>query len=234
MEEILDDKSFEKSSLANLRNNEQRKTGVIVLFSIVTVFNIVMVFLLLSQVNLLEDAINGNIPTMEEAEANDGNIVMTTAVSGIARIVLIVLFMMWMRRAYANLIRIGVKTESDDSVAIWSWFVPIYNFIKPVGMILEIWKLTQKKVQEFKSGFQINSSSAIIFIWWIAYVLNVILGVNASMKNRNAIETGDLQGLVDASNISMYGFILATISSIFGIIMVMQIGKAEKELMNCE
>ncbi|MEZ4938664.1 MAG: hypothetical protein R2799_13820 [Crocinitomicaceae bacterium] len=51
MEELLDDKSFEKSSLANLRNNEQRKTGVIVLFSIVTVFNIVMVFLLLSQVN---------------------------------------------------------------------------------------------------------------------------------------------------------------------------------------
>ncbi|MEZ4938662.1 MAG: hypothetical protein R2799_13810 [Crocinitomicaceae bacterium] len=33
---------------------------------------------------------------------------------------------------------------------------------------------------------------------------------------------GICKRLVDASNISMYGFILATISSIFGIIMVMQ------------
>jgi hypothetical protein len=229
MDDILDDSGINPGS-NSVQDNKSRAKNAMIFLGIIVFIEIISLFLINSQSNMLAEAINGNLPSQEEAEANDANIGLIGIISAIFTIIGIVFFIMWMRRAYANLNRAGVKTESEDSVAAWSWFVPIYNFYKPVSIIVEIWGKTQIKIKEVKSDFPINLSLTVIGAWWATWVLSGIMSSIANFNNRSAIEAFDIEGMLSASNLTFYATIISIISGILGIMVVKAISEKEDEL----
>lgn len=86
-------------------------------------------------------------------------------------IAVIVFFLLWFRRAYANLHRLEtVEVEHADAWAIWSWFIPIFNFFRPYNIMKEIWV----KTQEAYKGEGKDDSRWIVDLWWVFFLLSLL------------------------------------------------------------
>jgi hypothetical protein len=74
----------------------------------------------------------------------------------------------WFRRAYANIQRAGGQLDQDERWAIWSWFVPLMNFIRPYSIMKEIWRKTQLLAYDAVAPHQL------VRTWWISFLLYTI------------------------------------------------------------
>ncbi|ARN77281.1 hypothetical protein BST97_04390 [Nonlabens spongiae] len=79
------------------------------------------------ELDLLERIDQGTCFTMEEAEDIDSRQFLAGKISFVIRIILIIVYINWFRSAYNNIIRLGHNADYPESIAAWSWFVPIMN-----------------------------------------------------------------------------------------------------------
>jgi hypothetical protein len=55
----------------------------------------------------------------------------------------IVIFLMWLHRAYRNLPALGApKPRFSPSGAVWAWFIPILNLWRPYQILREVWQVS--------------------------------------------------------------------------------------------
>lgn len=228
MEELLDETGNGSNGIA--RDNQQRAKLAMNAFIGVAIIGAYSTFLQYEQAEMLKGMRNGNLPSIEELEDAEESISRVAFVSATIGITSIILFLMWMRRAYANLNRLGIQTESKDDAAIWSWFIPGYNFFKPVSIIAEIWRKTQKKAKELSSGFKSIDSIGLVAFWWACYLGSIILSFVAAMNNSEAQSTQNIDLLIDTSNYSFYASILNLLAAISLINVIRTINKAEQKI----
>jgi hypothetical protein len=79
--------------------------------------------------------------TFEQAAAAQDRALRLAIVSLVAEVVTGILFIVWMRRSYRNLLAFGLtSTRFPDGWAIGAWFVPILNLFRPKQIIDECWR----------------------------------------------------------------------------------------------
>jgi hypothetical protein len=97
-----------------------------------------------------------------------------------------ILLLIWIHRAFANLLASGIKGLSySPGWAVGWWFIPIANFYKPYSAMCELW-------EESKSGGDSNDSSffngtAHIAVWWCCWLGSTFVARWASMIFVSAI-----------------------------------------------
>ena len=86
----------------------------------------------------------------------------------------VVLFLVWLHRAYKNLRAFGVRTEQSSGWAVGSWFIPILNLFRPYQIVKELWIKSDLGV-DFTSGFAQPGPGArgtsLVGLWWAAWIV---------------------------------------------------------------
>jgi hypothetical protein len=98
----------------------------------------------------------------------------------------------WLRRAYYNLHQVpGSNPGYPENWAIWAWFIPISNLIRPLTIMREVWFGTQRVAG------QVAMPASLLGWWWAAYVSEsllaiVLIGVGAGSTSTGAVLTREI------------------------------------------
>jgi hypothetical protein len=87
----------------------------------------------------------------------------------------LVVFMVWVYRAAANLAALGsMNLRFTPSSAVWSFFIPIVNIVQPHQVMSAIWIESQPAVIN-EHGYALRRRATPVSIWWAAIVIGTIL-----------------------------------------------------------
>lgn len=111
--------------------------------------------------------VNGDIADV----LNTGNDVLIV-INELLWIVAAVLFIMWSRRGYANLGKLGYPglTHSDGAM-VWWWFVPFGNLYMPYKLNRENYDVTRYLAHKVSGSTDYPTGNAIVSQWWVAYLV---------------------------------------------------------------
>lgn len=160
-----------------LKDNSNRARLVINVFWILIALNLVAVFSGLLQYDLITRIGESSNFSQEEANANDLRQGIIGILQTLVAIASIVTFISWFRRAYANLHRLGINyLEHEEQQAVWSWFIPFVNLVRPLKIMKEVWLETQEETKKKDSSFTVNESMLMVNLWWAAFLISNIIG----------------------------------------------------------
>lgn len=182
-----------------LRDNSGRlKAAKIVFWILLGILAISFISYLL-QHQLLLRANNGATITPQEATYNDLRVQILAIASLVIRVVAIVIFIMWFRRAYYNLHKAGLDYLSfSEGWAAGSWFVPFLNLVRPFQIMREIWEEMPMVIRKVKPDYPLNNS-AVIAIWWLTF----LLGSTAASIAQRIFNRADSVDMLLNANIAM-------------------------------
>jgi hypothetical protein len=109
------------------------------------------------------DLISNSTYTMDEVELYESISSMIGIVYLVSFIVTGVVFLILFRRFYKNVQIITKETVMfSENSAIWSWFVPFLNLVRPYKIMKEIWVNYSKQ----SGRDDREDSGGIITVWW--------------------------------------------------------------------
>jgi len=164
-----------------LRPNQQRAQHAILVFWILAG---VLFLMLIIDFNALR-MLNNSAPETPEPQQISALQSILSLVLLLVQVAGAVFFILWFRRAYANLHRLDtVEVNHADSWAVWSWFIPILNFFRPYNIMKEIWI----KTQEAYKGAGKDDSRWLVDLWWLFFLLQFwmmlrLLSVNTDIES---------------------------------------------------
>lgn len=194
-------------------DNQGRATATVVLLfvamalaAVSSLFGILQLFLLSAVdngVRLPETLVSVHLALFGLVETFQSLIYLITAVP----------FIMWFRRAYENLSRLGVRRlEHSPGWAVGAWFVPVMSLFYPYEMGGEIWSESARLGSGGFNGsegglFGAGRSSATdrtVGLWWLCFLAMNFLtmfgaivgkaanGMSGAMTGTGLALTGDL------------------------------------------
>ncbi|HAR74244.1 MAG TPA: hypothetical protein DCR77_12695, partial [Flavobacteriaceae bacterium] len=110
----------------NYQSNLKRKNNVILSFYIALGTSLLSFFVGIYYYIELDKFVNSEV---EDISAIEGIYGITGIMQGISIIATMIFFVLWFRRAYANLKRVGLSIENNDNMAFWGFVIPIINFV---------------------------------------------------------------------------------------------------------
>lgn len=156
-----------------LKDNSKRARILISVFWLICGLNIIAIISGYFEIKLLESMQSGTSVSSSEADMNDLRQAIIGMTQFAAFILCVVVFLNWFRRAYGNLHRIAPHVpEHSEKTAVWSFFVPILNLFRPYTIMKEIWLKSQRQILERKEDFIVNTSTALIGLWWALYLVS--------------------------------------------------------------
>jgi hypothetical protein len=165
--------------------------------------------------------------TTETAEQSDGVIAMFAVFLVGSLIACATTFIMWFRRAYANLHRLnsGSILSYEEGWAAGAWFVPFLNLVRPFTIMKEIWNETQSNIpgKEKHDGIQ---GTALIGWWWAAWLTYNIVTNATSRMNQGT----DPESLASYLRTDAVTSLLVVPAALLAIQVVLQTNRFEQEL----
>lgn len=86
-------------------------------------------------------------------------------------IICIVYYVLWFRRAYHNLAQFHDKLKYSNGWAAGAWFIPLFHWIGPIQMMVELYKKTIQILIQYNLTFRKNGKFLIIVFWWTLYII---------------------------------------------------------------
>ena len=155
-----------------LKDNSRRAKLIINIFWGICILNLIAVINGYFELNLLKRIRDGGIYSVQEAESNDLRQGFIGIIQTGLYIASIVLFLNWFRRAYGNLHRIGIKNlEYSETMAVWSFFIPIISLYRPYKIAKEIAVETRNKLTEIIPDHKAASHLSILGFWWALFLM---------------------------------------------------------------
>lgn len=208
-----------------IRNNSSRSKNALIGFMIMGI-----VLLFSSITTLYQNSVIKNHPEdLEKLELTD----YLSMVSGITQLVIfivcIVLFLMWFRRAYGNLIRLNYNSlEYSETGSVWGYFIPFVNWIRPISTAKEIFINTQRAVKRHNDNYNMQQDTSFIIFWWVSYLINGVFSRYVTKKYDKAF---DLESIAEANNLMIISDILTFIPLALVIYFIVKISKLETLLL---
>ena len=116
----------------------------------------------------------------------DQRIDLVRAFAGVLFVVVVPLFLVWFARAYGNLPTISPgKTQSRTTVATVMWFMPLLQFIRPLGYLKELWSRTERLATKKKAP------PTLIIVYWLSFLMLQVLQVMIVVKAVNGTQNAD-------------------------------------------
>ncbi len=210
-----------------LKDNLERAKSLVLVFWLFCAVTFVSILLELYELSLLKEIEIGNVITDSRADFSDISIMISGLLQVLFYIATIVVFLNWFRRAYGNLKRIKIRTESDETMAIWSFFIPIYNLFKPYNIMREIWEKSQQAIKKIDASYLFNKNAYLIGLWWFLFIVSGILD-RASFKL--SLKQDTIEQLITGTQVSLLSEFLSIIEAIVVIYMVKNISQIESVL----
>jgi len=209
-----------------VKDNTLRSKYVLILFAALAGIDAISVGL-----NFYQNSVLKGYEVGEYSDEYINNLDYATMFLGILQficiITVIVLFIKWFRRAYGNLIRLEIKMEYTENGAVWGYFIPFVNWVRPIKTMKEIYLKTQKAIKEYDSTLVLDQNTSFITMWWIIYLANGVVG-NFASKAMNRATTID--EFVDANNIYIVSDLIDILSVALAVIVIQKISKLELSL----
>lgn len=158
-------------------------------------------------------------------QAGEGLLALLT---GGLNLAVVILFLYWFRRAYANLNRVGIaKTLSQDNMTIWGFVIPIMSLFKPYQIMREVWTKTQTTTQHFIPDYRMNGSGSVMGLWWAYFIISGILG-QISFRMTMAAET--IEDYVSLAGFDIVVGILEVLGVLITVNMIKKVMKIETDM----
>ncbi len=169
-----------------LRNNNKRANNAIKLLGFLMILEILTLLGHYAQGTFL----TADLFAPADAKPDSMRQVIISLVRLVVRLGALVYFIQWFRRAYYNLYLTRVlMLNYKESSAAWSWFIPIFNFIRPYQIMREIWEKTVGLLQrdgQYLEGRNLENWRFWINLWWLFWVGAAIMGAASRPSFRNA------------------------------------------------
>lgn len=221
--------------MMKLKDNSKRARLIINVFWGLCILNFIAIISTYFENELLERIKIGATFSMQEAESNDSRQAIIGLCQMVVYITSLVLFLNWFRRAYGNLHRIGIKTlKYSETMAVWSFFIPIINFYRPYKIAKEIATGTIGKLNELNPHNKANSKVIIIGLWWILTIINYFL-VQLYVRRYSdnlLLDNYTIHDLIEINQLLMLSDFFDIVVTIVTILMIKHISKYESLLFN--
>ena len=157
----------------------------------------------------LLDLADGDVVLGQAVQAEDAYLAAGGLVAGI-NIVVVVAFLIWFWRAYANLRALGRETRRKPGWAIGSWFIPIGNFFIPYGIGAEIWK--KSAVAGIGAPYRDDGNVEPVISWWALFLIMGLVSQVAFFSSRGVAD--DPEKLAAAVGIDLVGSVVGIAAAI--------------------
>ena len=149
----------------------------------------------------------------------------------VIQIILTVFFIMWFRRAYANLHRLGLKyLNSTEGMAAGCWFIPIINFYLPYNIMKETWQRTTRLVKDMNIELPANTTDiAIVGWWWSLWIGSRVVAIFTGNSLASTFSK-DETDIFSMGDFIFYGSDIA--AAVLAIMVIKRFSKIEDELFN--
>lgn len=207
----------------NYLSNLKRKNNVILSFYIAIGTTLISFFTGIYYYFELEKFINSEV---EDISIIEGIYGITGILQAISIIATMIFFVLWFRRAYANLKRVGLSLDSNDNMAFWGFVIPIINFVKPLRIAKEIDLKYDYILSKFNENHNSNLNNyTILTAWWIMYWID-----NVVSRIATKFEYSSLEQMLDNQKIMLFSDITSLISIALTILMIRTLSRSEIEL----
>jgi len=210
-------------------DNSNRASIAIKIFWCICIANLLAVISGFYEFELLERIRLGEHFTDEEATMNDLSQGVIGLIQSALYIASIITFLNWFRRAYGNLHRIGVGLEHNESMAVWSFFIPFVSLYRPYKIAKEILVETRKKISKFDEKNSASRSFPILGLWWALFLITNWIGQFA-FKSFMKDET--LEQMITSTQAYMFSDFVDIPAAFVTILLIKQIASDERKLFN--
>jgi|TARA_B110000967_G_C18829663_1_gene533347 hypothetical protein len=211
-----------------IKDNSKRAKTLLTVFWVLTGLTLVGLLAGYNKLQILKNAQIGEYVSEEEANLSD----LLQGIIGLIQlglyIVSVVVFLNWFRRAYGNLHRAGITyIEHKESMAVWTWFIPIIWFYRPVQIMNEIWTETQEKIKKLNSTYVMKSGGLIIGLWWSLFIISNFIG---KYVLKTAFKEDTIEQLIESTEATLISDILQVPEALLVILIVHKLSKMESKL----
>mgnify|MGYP001207958483 CR=1 FL=1 len=161
-------------SLLSTPTAAKRAKTLLVFFIIYILTTVLSIFAELNEIKIYKKIlIEGSSSEVDEMLS----ILMTTFFGFLQFIVLIityVLFLMWIHRAYRNVMVLhNDELKYSPGWAVGSYFIPFVNLVLPFLVMREIWKGSSPhgKIED-RLAWKKEKGSALLIFWWLFWLLS--------------------------------------------------------------
>lgn len=218
----------QKTETIELKDNSKRAKLVINVFWGICILNIIAVVSGYFEFELLERIRDGITYSEQEAESND----LRQGIIGLLQsglyITSIVLFLNWFRRAYGNLHRIGIRTlEHSETMAVWSFFIPIISLYRPYKIAKEIAVETRNKVTEIIPDNKTKLNLSILGFWWALFLITNYIDQFAF---KSILKSDTIEQMITSTQAYMVSDFMDIPAAIVTLLMIKHISRHESLL----
>lgn len=209
-------------------SNARRAKNVIIVFWLMFGITLLAAVSDYYEIILLKDMAAGELLSEDVINSSDSRQRVLAIIQVVGMIVSGILFISWFRRAYGNLERIKLRPEHSESMALWSFIIPIVCLFRPPQIMSEIWNKTQIKIKQFDSNYTIVPNNYTIGIWWTLFIVNHLIGRYVMKSAFDDNQT--LEEIITASQAYMVSDVLQVIEAFFVIMIVNNMIEIEAKL----
>ena len=228
MNETEKEKTLESMGNIEIWDNSKRAKNLVIVFWVLNGFTVIGIISGFLELEILKNAQAGEFVDESTANANDMRQMIIGFLQTGLYITSVVVFLNWFRRAYGNLHRIGINyLKHGESMAVWTWFIPIIVLFRPVKIMNEIWIETQEKIKNINSNYSIKKGGLLIGLWWALFILSNFIGryvLNSIFKDDT------IEQLIEANIAILISDIAQITEALVVILIVSKLSKIESKL----
>ncbi len=214
--------------IGEVKDNSKRAKIVIIVFCVLISLISVSIVSGYFELTLLKNAYLKHYIEEDQAHNNDLRQRVIGVLQSIMHTLSIVVFLLWFRRAYANLHRLEIDyLRYRESMAIWSWFIPLIVLFFPFQIMTEIWKETQKSIQKYNPTYKFKSGKILIGVWWGLFIISNFI---SHFVLKTFFEKDNLEQLIAGSQAILISDIIQLPEAILLVLIVHKLSKMESKL----
>jgi hypothetical protein len=211
-----------------IKDNSKRAKILLTVFWVLTGLTLVGLLTGYNELQILKNAQIGEFVSEEEANLSDSLQGIIGLVQFGLYIASVVVFLNWFRRAYGNLHRAGITDiKHKETMAVYTWFIPIVWFYRPVQIMNEIWTETQEKIKKFDPTYVMKSGGIIIGLWWTLFIISNFIG---RYVLKTAFKQDTIEQLIEGSEATLISDIMQIPEALLVIFIVYKLSKMETKL----
>ena len=152
-------------------------------------------------------------------------------VAGLISLSLIVLWLVWQHRAQSNLRALGaVGMRYSPGWTVGWWFIPVACWVMPYRTVCELWRASGPGGGA--TGWTTQPVSAILPIWWGAWVARWGLAIISSLTTNDAgqpLFTYTPQQLLHRVSWGIWADVAYAVAAIMAVLVVREIDRRQRE-----
>lgn len=191
-----------------LKNQQRAKTAIILIW-VVLATELLLTVSTYFEYNLLTQLSQGVDISDEVIERNDSRQTALVFLNLLAFIISGVTFILWFRRAYANLHAysdaIGYENSKNyldfsEGWAAWGWFVPFINLVRPFQIMKELYEEGAEIIKRRRDDFQVEDKYTLMIVWWVLWIG---VGIVSNISTRMSLNTEDVRAYITSDAIDI-------------------------------